>query len=137
MHTGFRFFNSIDIESPSQYQKLLEGLNRKHKFIYVEAGAHHDVLGEAKRWAYASIYQIRFSDEYGNVIILDPQGRRLSAQFTQGNLFAKLPNDYSSYTVTVTDDGIVTEADRRTIARWASAEHVKIVDANGVSVRLA
>lgn len=94
----------------------------------MQANAHHDVLGEAKRSAHTHSYfdVIRFANKHGDYILLKPKKLAVKANFTRGDLFAELPIDYKSYVITVKDGSIITEADRRAIAQWRSATNIDI-----------
>lgn len=112
-------FNRIDIATPEEYQKLLDGFYNKYPFICVESGAHDDVLGEAKRWADSKIHQqLRFIDEDNNMIVVNPRTKSVTGNFKRGKLFNNLPNDYKSYTIVVQHDAVITREDQSVMGEW-------------------
>lgn len=120
-------FDSYLVDTPAEYEHFRKGLYYVFNDIFVEAGAHPDVLSQAQHaFSNTRNNHILFRDERGDYIYLTPRKLFVNANFTQGNLFAKLPTNYKSYVISVTDDSVITEADNLAIAQWHSATDVRI-----------
>lgn len=123
----FPLFDSFEVATTEEYDNLLNGNYKSYHHIYVEASAHHNVFDEAQHQFHSQqIIHITFTDEHGDFIRLTPRTLSVEASFSRGHLFAKLPTDYMAYDVRITDDSIINQADKHSIAEWKSATKVRI-----------
>lgn len=107
--------------------------------MYIEAGAHPNILGEAKHFWNASNHIIDFRDvDYKfNYITLQPREQKVVAVFQDGyNMTIGLPTNYVDYSVTFSLNAFVTAADVEAILQWHSVKYLEIHDECNVAYML-
>lgn len=125
-------FTTTTISDPHAYAQFKQRrLAADFDYVYVEAGAHPNVLGEAKYYWNASNHIIDFRDvDYKfNYITLEPKDLKVKAVFQDGfNLTIGLPNNFVYYSVAFSLNVFVTANDIDAILQWHNAKHLEIHD---------
>lgn len=124
------FLFSLKIDTPELFNKLETGqIEGNHQTIYVECGAHPDVLSLPKRFWNATFQELHFCDGQGNEIVLSPGAHSVQAYLTAGkDLTLGIPSNYEQYFVFFDKEVVITPADIDTIIRWRNAVRLTISD---------
>lgn len=133
-------FSTTTISNPQKYDQFkLRKIATDHDYVYIEAGAHPNILGEAKHFWNASNHIIDFRDvDYKfNYITLQPNEQKVVAVFQDGyNMTTGLPANYVDYSVAFSLNAFVTAADIEAILQWHNAKYLEIHDECDVAYML-
>lgn len=126
----------MHVRSPAEYEDLRTKVYPTDTIAYVEAGAHPDVLGQARLWANSHFQQITFTDKFGNAIELHLKLKGVIGTFVEGaDHFHQLPTNYPIYRVIVGDNAFATSDDFEAIAKWQGAKIIQIFDEGNFTFR--
>lgn len=117
---SFFVYVSAEVNSPEQFQRLLHGFISGYD---IKSTAHPDLFSTVKDVARLPLTDIlqgyKFTDANNNFIILRPQQKDVTADFSMGPIKAdrmsNLPYDYQTYDITI---DTATNADLDAIQRW-------------------
>lgn len=125
-------YTTTTISDPQTYDQFKNRqMAADYDYVYIEAGAHPNVLGEAKYFWNASNHIIDFRDvDYKfNYITLEPTNQKVKAVFQDGyNLTVGLPNNFVYYSVAFSLSVFVTTNDIDAILQWHNAKELEIHD---------
>lgn len=131
---------SLFIGNPTKYTQFKRGeIGNDYDSVYIEAGAHPNILAEVSHFANASNRMIRFRDvDYKrNIIILYPNEKKVRCNFQIGDqLTLGLPTDFEYYDIDFGWAGVACLDDIETILSWKNAKELKITDRCHIAYKL-
>lgn len=125
-------YTTATISNPRAYAQFKQRtIASNYDYVYVEAGAHPNLMSEPKYFWDADNHIIDFRDvDYKfNYVTLQPTERKLTGVFHDGyNMTIGLPNNFVFYSVTFSINGFVTSNDIDAILEWQAVEYLDIHD---------
>lgn len=133
-------FSTTTISNPQKYEQFKQRqIATDYDYVYIEAGAHPNILGEVKHFWNASNHIIDFRDvDYKfNYITLQPNEQKVKAVFQDGyNMTSGLPINYVDYSIAFSLNAFVTAADIEAILQWHNVKNLEIHDECDVALKL-